>query len=215
MAKVSIIIPTHNRPDILMERAVPSVLNQETKHEIELIVIGDGTDSLSVERMGDLVSRDSRVTFENLPKNPNLPESKTMAWNVLGGYARNRGHDLATGEYVGGLDDDDEFTANHIEVLVGALEWYSVDFAYGKSLAFKSDGRKQLYGRWPPGYTALCDGAAIWRRSLQYRYDPKCIDRGLPEDGDLWERMKAGGVKFTFVDKIIHHYYPNPEGGSA
>jgi hypothetical protein len=45
---------------------------------------------------------------------------------------------------------------------------------------------------------------------MGYRYDPACIERGLPEDGDLWDRMVAGGVRFTMVDKVVHHYYPNP-----
>jgi hypothetical protein len=44
---------------------------------------------------------------------------------------------------------------------------------------------------------------------MGYRYDPECISRGLPEDGDLWNRMVAGGVTFAFVPTVVHHYWPN------
>lgn len=211
MAKVSIIIPTHDRPDLLLGRAVPSVLGQQTKHEIELIVVGDDTDEDSIREMRDLAARDPRVHFWNLPKQP-LPDGPE-AWNVIGLQARNWGHDQATGTYVGGLDDDDEFTPDHIEVLVRAIEWNDVDWAYGMSKAFVK-GRTRLYGHQPPGSGALCDGAGLWKRELGYRYDPDCLKRGKPEDGDLWDRMREDGVKWWFVPQVVHHYYPNPGGGS-
>jgi glycosyltransferase involved in cell wall biosynthesis len=213
MAKVSIIIPTHDRPELLTERAIPSVLRQETDHEIELLVVGDDTDAKTVSLMEALVKEDSRISFWNLPRQV-LPEDAKTAWLVIGLEARNFGHDHATGDYVGGLDDDDEFTRDHVQVLVDAIVENDVDFAYGKSIAYKSDGRIQHYGHWPPGYGAFCDGAAIWKRSLGYRYDPECVSRGMAEDGDLWTRMWDDGVRFTFVPTVVHHYYPAKGGGS-
>ena len=216
MAKVSIIIPTYNRRDLLIERALPSVQNQKGPHELEILVVGDGTDAATEDAMADAMAKDSRIHFWNRP-HQRYPEDKPgLKWGLIGLEARNWGHDHATGDYVGGLDDDDEFTPDHVEVLVRALEWNEVDFAYGMSMAHRDGGRDQLYGHWPPGYAAFCDGAAVWKRSLGYRYDPDGPNvRGLPEDGDLWERMKADGVKFWFVPQIIHHYYPSPEGGSG
>ena len=32
--------------------------------------------------------------------------------------------------------------------------------------------------------------------------------RILPEDGDKIDRMVAAGLKFAFVDRIVHYYYP-------
>lgn len=218
MAKVSIIIPTHRRPKLLLERSLPSVREQKTHHELEILVVGDATDDESVEGMRKVMDEDPRVHFWNLPKQK-LPDGPPgLVWGLIGLEARNYGHDQATGEYVGGLDDDDEFTPDHVEVLVRAIEWNDVDFAYGRSIAYKSGGRIQSYGHWPPGYAAFCDGAAIWKRSLGYRYDPAGpMERGLPEDGDLWERMvkDLGLERFFFVDQVVHYYYPNPEGGSA
>lgn len=216
MSKVSIIIPTYNRAHLLLTRALPSVQHQEGPHELEILVVGDGTDVETEDAMADVVARDARVRFWNLPHQQYPEDQPYLKWGLIGLEARNFGHDQATGEYVGGLDDDDEFTPDHVAVLVRAIEWNDVDFAYGRSIAYKSGGRIQGYGHWPPGVGAFCDGAAIWKRSLGYRYDPDGPNiRGLPEDGDLWERMKDDGVKFFFVDQVVHHYYPNPGGGSA
>jgi hypothetical protein len=57
---------------------------------------------------------------------------------------------------------------------------------------------------------AFCDGAWLMRHDLGWRFDPGCISRGLPEDGDMWARMYAGGVRFAFGNQLVHHYYVNP-----
>jgi hypothetical protein len=57
---------------------------------------------------------------------------------------------------------------------------------------------------------AFCDGAQLYRNGMGFRYDPACIQRGLPEDGDLWNRMVKGGVSFSLLSQVVHHYYPNP-----
>jgi glycosyltransferase involved in cell wall biosynthesis len=216
MAKVSIIIPTYNRCELLVNRALPSVQNQRGAHELEILVVGDGTDVETEMAMDDVMAMDPRVKFWNIPHQEYPEEKPGLKWGLIGLEARNFGHDQATGRYVGGLDDDDEFTTDHVQVLVQALEWNDVDLAYGRSRKFLHDGGSHLVGTKDFGYANLCDGAAIWKRELGYRYDPDGPNvRGLPEDGDLWERMKADGVRTWFVPQVVHHYYPNPDGFSA
>ena len=216
MTSVSIIIPTYNRAKPLVNRALPSVQNQRGPFELEILVVGDGTDQETEDAMATVMARDPRVKFWNLP-HQQYPEDKPgLKWGLIGLEARNFGHDQATGQYVGGLDDDDAFTDDHVQTLVRAIEWNDVDLAYGRSSKHLSGGRVQVIGNSDFGYANLCDGAAIWKRSLNYRYDPDGPNiRGYPEDGDLWERMKADGVKVWFVPQVVHHYYPNPEGFSA
>ena len=90
MPKVSVIIPTYNRQDLVQE-AIDSVLNQ-TFRDWELIVVDDGstdqTPSVLQERY------DSRIIYIY---QENQGESA----------ARNRGLYSATGEYVAFLDSDD------------------------------------------------------------------------------------------------------------
>ena len=96
---VSVIIPTLDRPKLLL-RAIDSVLRQ-TYQDIELIVVVDrpDPDTISAVRSRD----DPRL---QLLVNPH---PSTAAG------ARNAGADHATGEWVAFLDDDDEWLPNKLE----------------------------------------------------------------------------------------------------
>jgi glycosyltransferase involved in cell wall biosynthesis len=96
MADVSIIIPTKNRPDTLM-RAVQSVLKQ-TLTNWELFIINDGNGALEID------VNDSRIhLFEN-------------ARQSGANGARNTGIFKTNGKYIAFLDDDDEWTAEKLEL---------------------------------------------------------------------------------------------------
>jgi glycosyltransferase involved in cell wall biosynthesis len=203
---VSVVIPTHNRTDLLMSRSLPSVLNQ-TYPNLEVLVVGDGTEPQTGKALRALA--DPRVRFKNLPRQV-LPDDPGQRWCVIGLEARNWGHDNAQGEFIAGLDDDDEFLPFMIQTLFDELCAADADLAYGRSKAFGHDGSIAWYGHWPPGHFAFCDGAWLSKHDLGFRYDPGCISRGLPEDGDRIDRMVAAKKKFVFVDQIVHYYYPNP-----
>jgi glycosyltransferase involved in cell wall biosynthesis len=208
---VSVVIPTYERNDLLFSRSLPSVLAQ-TYQRMEINVVSDGMrgDSLTELADGLAALNDIRVRFWLIPRQE-YPEDPGQKWCVLGLNARNHGLDQARGEWVTSLDDDDEWTPDHIETLLGALVSTNADFAYGISEYHWPDGHRQRAGKWPPGEGAFCDGAQLYKNGMGFRYDPGCIERGLPEDGDLWERMYASGkVEFTFMPKVVHHYYPNP-----
>src|SRR3954470_22956277 len=63
---VTVIIPTYNRPRLLLDRALPSVRTQGHAN-IEVLVVGDGTDAATVDGMREIVEVDRRVQFFNLP----------------------------------------------------------------------------------------------------------------------------------------------------
>jgi len=97
---VSVVIPTHQRPELLMERALRSALAQ-TFENLEVVVVIDGPDPETVARL-DAV-KDSRVRYVALPD------------NVGGAEARNIGVRASRGEYVAFLDDDDEWMPTKLE----------------------------------------------------------------------------------------------------
>ncbi|MFL6306060.1 MAG: glycosyltransferase family 2 protein [Candidatus Sulfotelmatobacter sp.] len=99
VTRVSVVIPTRNRPE-LVRRAVESVLAQ-THRDFEIIVVIDGPDQGTETALCEI--RDPRLHV--LP----LPES-------LGGSdARNAGITASTGAWVAFLDDDDEWLPQRLE----------------------------------------------------------------------------------------------------
>lgn len=202
---ISVIIPTYNRTGLLMDRALPSVL-QQTHQDFEVLVVGDGTEPETGERIAEL--GDSRVRFHNLERFV-YPEDQHRRWGLSGLVARNYGLDHAQGEYVAALDDDDAMLPDALESLLSSMT-EDVDFVYGVSETFKNgESIRQFYGRYPPGDGALCNGAYIYRSSLPYRFDTDCFSRGLTGDADMWTRMRDGGVRFRFLPKVVHQYHRN------
>ncbi|MGC2637233.1 MAG: glycosyltransferase family 2 protein [Acidobacteriaceae bacterium] len=98
-ALVSAVIPTRRRPDLLV-CAIRSALRQ-TWRPLEVIVVFDGPDAATEERLAALADPRLRIVI--------LPE-------ISGGCAaRNAGVRAAAGEWIAFLDDDDEWLPNKIE----------------------------------------------------------------------------------------------------
>src|SRR3989338_8677774 len=102
MVKVSVIIPTHNRPELL-KRAVKSVLNQTYK-DLEVIVVDDGLEKRADETVNSF--NDSRLKYIQ------HPEEKG------GSAARNTGIKNSSGEFIAFLDDDDEWLPEKLEIQI-------------------------------------------------------------------------------------------------
>lgn len=105
MPRVSVVIPTCNRPELL-KRAIRSVLAQ-TYQDFEIIVVDDGMK----ER-----AKDAALGFAD-PRIRYIQNDVSLG----GGGTRNRGVDEAKGEYVAFLDDDDEWLPEKLEKQVDAL----------------------------------------------------------------------------------------------
>lgn len=93
MPKVSVIIPTQNRAAFL-RAAVQSVLNQ-TFQDFEIIVVDDASQDQTAEVVRSLADPRIRYLHHETKKGQ--------------GVTRNDGIQLASGEYVALLDDDDEW----------------------------------------------------------------------------------------------------------
>lgn len=100
--KVSVIIPTYKRSDLL-ERAIKSVINQTYKN-IEIIVVDDNVNN----------SKEHLQNLKIIEKYPQIIYIKNKK-NLGGGLTRNVGIKASTGEYIAFLDDDDEFYPTKIE----------------------------------------------------------------------------------------------------
>ena len=104
--KVSVVIPTHKRPALLL-RAVESALRQ-TYRQLEVVVVIDGPDAQTGAALAEV--GDSRLRVISLDE------------NMGGSEARNIGARHARGNWIALLDDDDEWMPEKIEAQLKAAE---------------------------------------------------------------------------------------------
>ncbi|MEH7416923.1 glycosyltransferase [Neobacillus drentensis] len=90
--KVSIIVPIYNM-EMYLSRCLESLLAQ-TLYNIEIIVINDGSNDLSIKILREFELKDARIKVIDRP-------------NDGVSSARNEGIRIATGEYIGFVDPDD------------------------------------------------------------------------------------------------------------
>ncbi len=114
MPKVSVIMPTYNRPDLL-KKAIGSVLNQ-TYQDFELIVVDD-----CPEKPAEDIIR----AFNN-EKIVYIKQDR----NRGGAAARNLGIKNAKGEFIAFLDDDDEWLPEKLQVQMEKFEKTSKDIGF-------------------------------------------------------------------------------------
>ena len=106
MPKISVILPVHNRADVL-PRAIGSVLEQELR-DFELIVIDDGSSDSSAgvaESFGD-----ERIRLIRLDRNRG------------GNAARNQGIRAASAPLIAFLDSDDRYLPNKLARVAAEFE---------------------------------------------------------------------------------------------
>jgi spore maturation protein CgeB len=184
---VSVIIPTCDRADLLVE-AIESVKGQ-TYIDLEVIVVNDGGEDIS--GVVDPYKSDCSITVLN------LGERKGPA------MARNCGLKSARGKYIAYLDDDDVYYPNHLEAVVGFLEKSGSMVAYTDSCQAlrKWDGSKYVTAEKRLVYSEDFDRQRLlvmnYIPTLNIVHRKDCIegaglfDEGLEthEDWDLWIRM--------------------------
>lgn len=122
--KLSVIIPVHNGEKFI-KRAYNSIKAQNLEsHEHEIIFINNNSTDNSANVINELMRTDS---FVKLYDQPNKGEAQ----------ARNKGIEMAQGEYLHQLDVDDELFPGALNKMIGLLDKYpEVEAVVGKM--FKS-----------------------------------------------------------------------------
>lgn len=126
--KVSVIMLTYNRED-LVGRAIESILSQ-TMTDFEYIIVDNGSSDRSGEIAEEYAKKDSRIKVVHIPKS-----------NI--GTGRNTGLDLATGEYITFIDDDDTAEPDMLEFL------YNLAVENGADISL-SGSTKEVEGEFLP-----------------------------------------------------------------
>lgn len=203
---VSIIIPTYNRAKKLTERGIPSVLSQ-TYQNFEIVIVGDACTDDTDQRINNI--NDNRIIFLNLPRRTRYPEIPELRRMVAGSGPMNIGLHLSQGEWISQLDDDDEFTPNHIEDLLNFAIEGNYDFVYGKVwMEHVVEGNWHELGSWPLSGGQISSISVLHKEKLKLiEYDEHVHEKGECGDWDRWSRIQDSGCKIGFLDKIVGKHY--------
>lgn len=176
MPTVSVVVPTHNRADVL-PRAIESVIGQ-TFDDFELVVVDDG----STDRTAAVVSGydDPRVVY--------VPLEEHAGANA----ARNEGIRRSSGRFVSFLDSDDEFLPRHLQRVVRVLDRCSAGCVGAVTGVEVVDDREQGSGR-----EQVDDGEVL--------DDVEVLDRTTPPaDAVTYEDVLSGNVVGGFSSTTFH-----------
>ncbi len=121
---LSVVVPVYNVAEYL-PACLDSVLDQ-TLRELEVIAVDDGSTDESLDILHRYAERDPRLTVLTQP-------------NSGQGIARNRGVEIARGEFLTFLDSDDTVPPGAYAFMVKTLRETGSDFAVGSARRFSND----------------------------------------------------------------------------
>jgi GT2 family glycosyltransferase/glycosyltransferase involved in cell wall biosynthesis len=199
---VSVIVPTHNRPDML-NNAIRSILDQAFQ-DFEIIVINDA--GQDIKYIIDSF-QSTKILYLSHETNKGLAAT------------RNTGIQAARGKYIAYLDDDDMFYPDHLETLVKFLEEsdYKVAYTDAYRATQKKDGEQYTTIRRDLPYSSDFDYDRILTENfipvLCVMHKKVCLkDAGMfdeslsrHEDWDLWIRMSRIH-RFAHIPRITCEY---------
>ncbi len=209
--KLSIVMPTRNRRDVLVRRTLPAIFEQDfPPDEYEVVVIVDGSTDGTLEALRGLKSKCALQILEQPGRGPSV--------------ARNVGVAAARGEVVVFLDDDiicaPDLLRQHVEAHVDPQP----TVAYGRiSLAPGTPDSllKCAYETWGENYYRTLDsqGGLMWPKDdymISNTSVPRAtmlacggFDETMPakEDYELGYRLWMMGIRFRYLPKIAAYEF--------
>lgn len=213
---VSIIIPTYNRAELL-KKAIDSVLNQTYENIIEIIITDDGSTDSTKEVVKECQKKDPRIIYAINTKYTHGPTGN-----------KNNGLDLAKGEFIGILDDDDILLPNAVEDLIDVYLKYGYKIIFANCL--RSDNNEfsgKHYGKSEEvSYRDMICGHfegeywGIFHRDLlgEKRFNPKTWGGESLLWWDIFEKQSGyylhKAVRIYNVDpheSVVGQYFKKPE----
>ena len=197
--KISVIVPAYN-VEQWIDRCLNSIIEQ-TYNNLEIIVIDDGSKDSTGKILDGYAERDHRfvVVHQN---------NKGLA------KVRNIGIELATGDYIGFVDGDDEISHDMYERLIHNAIEYDAEISQCGILYCFDDGRKKpmhgtdhmyVFDR-EEGYRQLLLGEImepslcnkLYKSSLM---KDSCLDENMTNNEDLLRNS----VLFSRAQKTVFH----------
>lgn len=198
--KISVIMLTYNR-DNLVDKAIEPIIAQTLK-DFEFIIIDNGSTDRSGIIAENYASSDSRIKVVHIPKSSI-------------GTGRNTGLNLAKGEYITFIDDDDTAAADMLEFLYNNAKDNNADISLCGST-------KKINGEILPNYIfddylVMTPAQAVVEMLKRKKYNvglpTKLIKRDLfdnirfSETGN-YDDITIGYKVFANATKVVAHGLP-------
>lgn len=201
--KVSVIVAAYNAEKYVAE-TLDSIANQSID-DFEIIVVNDGSTDNTIGIIREYESRYSNIVV--IDKENGGPSS-----------ARNRGLDLAQGEFVYFFDADDVLELDALEKLYERAQQKKADLVIAKYDIFNRFTRTPVNGinnlvamdhidKYEPQILwtfSLCN--KLFRRSIIEKYELRLPPISYSEDGAFLMRYVYRTNRITGLDKVIFHY---------
>ena len=209
--KISVIVPIYNTSKYLV-RCVDSIRNQ-TYRNLEIILIDDGStdDSLKVCKL--LAEEDDRIKVIH-QDNTGLAET------------RNKGIDIASGDYICFIDSDDYIESGMVETLLKNAERTNSDvsgirafihlrngrvegFKNGKREIVSTKGIREAVSSYSDGVISIAAWDKLYKKEALdgIRFDKNVFK----EDVDFILRLCIAGRSFVSDTKEFYHYVKRTE----
>jgi glycosyltransferase involved in cell wall biosynthesis len=198
---VSVIIPTHNRVNLL-KRAVQSVLAQ-TFQDFEIIIVNDCSTDQTREYLTSLVNENSKIqAIHNIQ-------------SLGGSRSRNAGIELAKGKWIAFLDDDDTWMADKLTLQLQALTAHpeavacSASYLINYPMNVKKIAHPPLEVTMSTLLRSNClGGASVCICSAEVLKRVAGFDDKLrsAQDWDLWIKLREQGKIISLPEVLVQYY---------
>lgn len=189
---VSVITPSWQRHSTLLGRCVPSVKAQQWP--CEHVIVSDGPDQVLAA-----IDWPAHIKYSELPGH-----DPKRHWGHL---ARLRGLELARGEFIAYLDDDDCWEPRHLEVLAKALiNEPDAGFGFSRALVHMTSGVVRI-GDGRPAHGRVQSSMLMHRRWV---LKTATWEQAHPaEDWLLVQSWLEAGIPYTSAGEVTVHHYPS------
>ncbi len=198
--KISLIMPVYNVEKVWLEKAIQSVLNQYYPNW-ELCIVDDASSKSHIKETLLEYGKNSKIKIQFLEKNKGISEASNEALS------------LATGEFVGFLDHDDELSPDALYENVKLLNKHpDADLIYSDEDKIDPDGKRiEPYFKpdWSPdlflSYNYICH-FAVYRKKLIDRIKGFRAGFEGSQDYDLLLRATEKTDKIFHIPKVLYHW---------
>lgn len=206
---ISILLPVYNPPLEFLRRALDSVRRQSYGNW-QLCACDDGsTDKQVAELLRQYATEEARVNVSFAPANGGIAQ------------ASNRALALATGEFLGLLDHDDELAPEALYEVVRTLQEVDADVLYTDEDRLDAAGNHtepRCKPAWSPDLLLSCmyvSHLVVYRRQLVL--DVGGFRQGFDgsQDYDLALRVTERTEKIAHIPKILYHWRKVAASASA